>query len=86
MAPGGTRTFYLNGRADGTGPAQAADGRGDLFFGSDKGNPIWVGQESCGHTFKGKLRDVRLYGRALGAAEVAGISRRRAAPELRMRA
>ena len=60
----GTRTIYVNGVSAGTGPAQAGDGAGNLWFGQAKGvtNP-----------YPGVIDEVRIYNRALSSTEVATL-------------
>jgi hypothetical protein len=66
-----TRSLYVNGvlaagvnGAPATGPAQAADGTGDLWFGQ---------ANSVNQPFNGNLDEVRLYGRALAASEITNL-------------
>ena len=61
-----TRTFYVDGTAVGAGPAQDASGAGDLYFGGSEG--------TTDQYWPGALDDIRLYSRALSAAEVTAIS------------
>jgi fibronectin type 3 domain-containing protein len=54
----GTRSLYINGVLQATGPAQAADGAGDL----------WMGEQNIASTvegYQGEIDEVRLYNVAL---------------------
>jgi len=61
----GTRTLYVDGVPVATGQAQAANGTGELVFGE---------ADSVSESFSGILDDVRVYDRALAAAEVATLA------------
>ena len=61
----GTRTLYVDGVAVGTGPAQDGSGTGPLWIGGGAG---------VSEFFNGAVDDVRLYGRALPASEVAALA------------
>ena len=62
----GTRKLYVNGVLDVSGSAQAADGAGDL----------WMTQQNvsgAAESMPGNLDEVRLYSRALAAAEITNL-------------
>lgn len=61
----GTRTLYADGVPVGTGAAQAANGTGELVFAEADG---------VTENFSGVIDDVRIYNRALAAAEVATLA------------
>ncbi|WP_169307115.1 LamG-like jellyroll fold domain-containing protein [Ferrimonas sediminicola] len=61
---GGSRLLYLDGVLNAQGSAQEASGVGDLVFGAALG---------VSEHFSGILDEVRLYRRALGAADVTGL-------------
>ena len=61
----GTRRLYVNGIEVASGAAQVADGAGDLWIG---------GAEGVNEFFAGKIDDVRIYARAIGAADVAAFA------------
>jgi putative membrane-bound dehydrogenase-like protein len=63
---GGERKLYVDGVQVGSGPAIDADGPGDLWVG---------GCKSVDEFFAGAIADVRLYRRALSAAEAAALAR-----------
>ena len=58
------RYLYINGVLAASGPAQAGDGTGDLWFGQAK---------SVTEPFPGDLDEIRLYGRALAATEIGSL-------------
>jgi hypothetical protein len=60
----GTRSLYVDGKLVATGPAQAADGIGDLWIGAS---------ERGGDGFKGDVNGVRIYARALTAEDITAL-------------
>ncbi len=62
------RTLYVDGVPIGSGGAQDGNGPGEIQFGAAKG---------VKESFTGALDDVRIYSRALGSADIAGLAQAR---------
>jgi hypothetical protein len=62
----GTRTLYVDGSAVATGPAEAANGTGDL----------WIGGANSldSEYFNGAIDDVRIYNRALSISDIQALA------------
>ena len=66
--PNNTRKLYVNGVLVGSGPAQAANGAGDLWIAQS--NPgTGIGADS----FPGTIDEVRIYNRALDVSEIPAL-------------
>jgi hypothetical protein len=61
--------LYVDGRR----VAQSTAGAASLDVSNDR--PLWIGSGPHDH-FRGSLSDVRLYGRALSAEEIAALAAR----------
>ena len=66
---GTQRTLYINGVAQASGPAAAADGAGDLWMGAQ--NDANDGTNNP-EGFQGTIDEVRVYNQALNSTQVAG--------------